>query len=457
MPKKRPKLIKWNTLSWSERLFLLLPIFLFFGYQPHIYFGSHFGMNLDLSILQIFLALFVVVSLPQIWRARRELIRSRAVWLTLPFVLICAVSLFWTLNMVRAVLTLAVILLLFAVFLSIVANKKTHKLLGAFLQMLMIAAIGASIFAWYQVVGEAVGLPAWATLLPDVYQSQVFGFARPTAFAAEPQFLASLLLAPVLLLAHSFINKEGDTRKTGLWLLFLAVTLVVTISRGALLGLALGFVVLAVINYKHVKHLAAVAGIFVLSAILALCLAGLAAQINQRNNASFYTSIQKTVDHYTLGIVKLPSQKSSSDSSGGQGYVKESTTSRLSNSGAALDIWAASGKNLVFGIGLGGTGYAYRQYYGSGTDRAIVNNEYIELLLENGLLGLASFAIILALLVWWLIRSKQLIWLAIVAAFAVQWCFFSGYPNAMHIYALLAVAYALTSLKKPAKSALKNA
>lgn len=439
---------------------MLLPVFLFFGFQPHIYFGSYFGMNFDLSILQIFLGLFVLVSLPQVWRARKDLARNRAVWLTALFVVIQAVSLFWALNLVRATMTLVVILLLFAVFLSMVSNKKLQKLLPAFLQVLVVAAVGVSVFAWYQIVGDALGLPAWATLLPDVYGSGVFGFARPTALAAEPQFLASLLVAPILLLAHSFIKKEDDSKKTAWILLFLVATLVATVSRGAALGLAIGLVALLVVDRKYVKRCLAAVGIFVLGTFLALCAVGLAAQVNQRVGANFYGSIRGAVSHYTLGKVNLPDQTSSLAPAGSQGtehgYVEESTTSRLSNSDMALSIWKDDGKNIALGVGLGSTGYAYKQYQGYHTDKAIVNNEYLELLLEGGLLSLLAFLAMLACLVIYLAKSKQLVWIAILMAFAVQWCFFSGYPNAMHVFVLLGVAYLLASAKKRSPRALKS-
>ncbi|MEI6481519.1 MAG: hypothetical protein WCO19_04420, partial [Candidatus Saccharibacteria bacterium] len=69
----------------------------------------------------------------------------------------------------------------------------------------------------------------------------------------------------------------------------------------------------------------------------------------------------------------------------------------------------------------------------------IVQNEYIEILLENGVIGFSVFIVILGILMYRL-RHQRWLW-AIVLAFLIQWNFFSGYPNALHIYVIFMAMY----------------
>lgn len=69
----------------------------------------------------------------------------------------------------------------------------------------------------------------------------------------------------------------------------------------------------------------------------------------------------------------------------------------------------------------------------------MVQNHYLELLLETGVIGLGLFvAAIVGLL--YMTRRHKYLW-AVIAGFLVQWWFFSGYPNSLHIFLLLAFFY----------------
>ncbi|HMR73295.1 MAG TPA: hypothetical protein PKD68_04785, partial [Candidatus Saccharibacteria bacterium] len=76
--------------------------------------------------------------------------------------------------------------------------------------------------------------------------------------------------------------------------------------------------------------------------------------------------------------------------------------------------------------------------------RQIVQNQYVEVLLEYGLVGFGLFVAILAGIVRNTRHSKW-VW-ALLLAYIVQWNFFSGYPNALHIYLVLIAVYVASSL-----------
>ena len=105
------------NLHWFEWLWLGLPISVCFSYQPLIRLGQNDTMYFELSISVIYLVIVACVSLLLVWRARQELLHSRAVWLSGAFLLVCLVSLIWTPNVIRGVLTCGIIGALAMVFL----------------------------------------------------------------------------------------------------------------------------------------------------------------------------------------------------------------------------------------------------------------------------------------------------------------------------------------------------
>jgi hypothetical protein len=109
---------------------------------------------------------------------------------------------------------------------------------------------------------------------------------------------------------------------------------------------------------------------------------------------------------------------------------------RLKLSGLGLQSWVKSPERVVFGVGLGGSGVVLRQDFPTQVnEREIVQNEYAEVLLENGVIGMSLFIAIIAGL-FWALRQTRWLW-AILVMFLIQWNFFSGYPNALHIYLVL--------------------
>lgn len=95
----------------------------------------------------------------------------------------------------------------------------------------------------------------------------------------------------------------------------------------------------------------------------------------------------------------------------------------------------------LLGYGLGSAGPVLYQHYPDalGTPQQIVQNEYASLLLEYGLLGLALIIIVLVTLFKTIkiTSPPQLSWLlTLLFAYALTLWFFSGLPNALHIYLL---------------------
>ena len=122
------------------------------------------------------------------------------------------------------------------------------------------------------------------------------------------------------------------------------------------------------------------------------------------------------------------------------GYVEESTGTRVRLNDAAIQIWSKDLKNAVLGVGLGGAGQALYNDGLSPAPKEIIQNEYFSLLLETGVVGLILGVLMAALFIRKMIRGENAgMVLALMVAYGVSLMFFSGLPNALHIYLLLAL------------------
>jgi hypothetical protein len=71
-----------------------------------------------------------------------------------------------------------------------------------------------------------------------------------------------------------------------------------------------------------------------------------------------------------------------------------------------------------------------------------------------GMIGFGLFAAILAGLIYQ-VRHHKWLW-AIIAAYLVQWNFFSGYPNALHIYLIFILVFVVYATERRGQSVLAS-
>ena len=105
---------------------------------------------------------------------------------------------------------------------------------------------------------------------------------------------------------------------------------------------------------------------------------------------------------------------------------------------AAFDIWRKDFKTIMVGVGIGGAGQALYDNGLSPAPREIVQNEYMSLLLETGVVGVSLFILILIMVIRVISRVGEFsgMILALLVAYGVTLLFFSGFPNAMQIVLL---------------------
>jgi len=243
-------------------------------------------------------------------------------------------------------------------------------------------------------------------------------------------------------------------------------------SRGAIFAFAFGLIMLLLTTRSTLKRFIHFGLILFAGFTASLLTQGLAAAMNPDINVTFKNATFTSINQLSLGVVDLRSEKqeesipteltqalTDSDQNAApaevdpnfDGYVEESTNVRVLLSKLALQSWSMNVQRIVFGVGIGGSGVTIRQDFTSQVnDREIVQNEYLQLLLENGVLGMILFVSIIGALLYSLRHTKGL-W-AIFAVFLIQWNFYSGYPNSLHVY-LIFIILAVIGIKN---SSLKS-
>lgn len=452
-------------MSWLGRLWLLAPIVIWFSYLPRISLGGDATMNYELSIPLIYIAVLALVGLPTIWRGRRELLTNKYVWLATVFIIWTGLTVLWSPNLTRGVLTFGITGILYLIFLaSYVQRVKLKWQLPTMVKLLIGSSVVACLLALGQMLIGTFNPAVWtAGLCPGCVAGQ-FGFVRPNLFAIEPQFVGSLLLAPALIMYRRLIISPRRRLSDVLIFILLATTLGLTLSRGAIYAFAIGVVVMWLVIKRHWLHKLMTVDLLIISAVLCLAIQGGLAAINPNISETFWGAVSKSVDHLSLGTIDLRSETTENSGSdvetagiandgvnetattslSGQiqkkpnydGYVAESTDVRVNLSQTALKAWSSQSlAGRLFGTGLGSAGIELARQSGSDYQKEIVQNEFIEVLLERGTVGLL---LLVALIVVTFRKLKYFRWSwAIVTAYLIQYCFFSGLPNALHVWMML--------------------
>ena len=453
-------------------LLYLLPVLLFFSYYPIITVGKSDYMNLEFSLPEIWLIVFAIFTLPQLKKLYKFYgLKKLAIATIIPA--LCLLSSIWSANHLRAILTAGILFLLEITTLNTIVLFREYKNLRTVLiKVLLVSAAVISVFCWLQCILDILGVPRDITLLCKGGTYTAFGFPHPNGFAIEPQFMGNLLIAPVLfclhaIFAHAYKNHKQKARLI-LLTLFLSATLFLTLSRGAIFSFGIGAVILAIYcgikKYRYfAKNLVTAVIVTIASLGLALTADGIFASASPTND-TFTSGITKAVHQLSLGVIDVrPEEYKAADApmddvfieastarnvstdtnsdtassdpaqSTFSGYVAESTDTRLNLNVLAFGTWVSNPQYIFIGTGLGSAGIAMNKTYPKEIGpKEIVQNEYVSLLLELGLIGCV---IILAVVIYSAIKlPKNPLFIATITAFCFSLLFFSGLPNALHIY-----------------------
>lgn len=432
---------------------LLLVASLPFSYQPLIRLGEINGAHYDLTIIYITAGILVALSGRKLWQNTSELLHARYNLLLLLFGAWCIFSSIWSSNQLRATATAGVVALMILVVFSLQLHRSILVKYSRIIWRTALITLAVVItFCFWQLFADALGIYPAYTLLPEMYRSPIFGFARVTGFSAEPQFLGSLLLAPLAVIYFRYIRQQQ--RLCLLLSLLLFATLTLTLSRGALVAGTVITVLALAVNFRRVSLSMTVKSLIVAigGILIGVTLLVAAAGINTRDNISSYQALAKSADQLSLGVIKLPVQSNTKAAKGpaatqkpvtqkvSSGYVASSTTSRLQMSGEALKLFASKPSNIIIGTGIGSFGTSLHAAANNFPQSSVVGDHYLETLVETGLIGAILFFGFFFALFKYLWHEKHIIAITTIIALLVQWLFFSGYPNILHIWIIIAFA-----------------
>lgn len=333
-----------------------------------------------------------------------------------------------------------------------------------------------------QCILDLAGVSREGSLMCAGCTYRMFGFPHPNGFAIEPQFMGNLLLAPAIMAGYMLEAKAilaKDTLKgvrsslrplVSIALAFvLSATLFLTFSRGAIYAFVVAVIFMVAVEgvrqktWRVCRTFLVVAGAFVFT----LNLQGIMAQVGPTDD-TYGSGVAKALNHLSLGVVDIRSDinegeedvleeqnvpmleevEGHDENEGEQavfdGYVEESTDTRVRLSNAAVDVWRKDFGTMLFGVGIGGAGQALYANGLSPAPKEIIQNEYASLLLETGLIGVVLLILTIILIVRAVLKSMIApVILTLTVAYAITLLFFSGLPNALHIYLLPALFISL--------------
>lgn len=484
-------------------LIYLLPLLLFCSYYPLFSLGSDASMNFEFSLPEIWLLVFFLATLPCFGRALRFYRQSphRTQLLLLiagAFWLYAGLSLLWTANFLRGLLTWGLLgLTIYAAFmlyylLTVKFSTDERRLL---LRIFLGSAVIFALWGVGQCLLDVCGVNSEVTLLCDGCTYTAFGFPRVSGLAIEPQFMGNLLLAPTLLTLYGAVHARSPHR---VWLMVISVFLVavlgLTLSRGAIYAFAVGVAILLIGGFawrfdrkwlvasrsrqkwsrkrcktqkllhnkpntrpnrgvENVENFSQLWLLVVLPAvgmIMALVVQGGLAVVSPTTD-TFWSGVTKSIHQLSLGVIDWRANDNSQNDSSStaadpivgketidstfSGYVPESTNVRLQLSDLALDVWDDSASHFLSGVGLGGAGTALSAKDSQLSSKEIVQNQYLSILLELGLVGFLLLLLFLIYLLKIISRQKYSVYfLGLTVAYLLSLLFFAGLPNALHIY-----------------------
>ena len=428
-------------------LLYILPAVLFFSYYPVISFGANESMHFELSLPLIWLVVFDITALILLIK-KKCFVEVFKKWQFLLFPAFLTLTVLWSANRVRGILTVGILWLLYfaAVSFYLLRNETRDK---KFWQNMWRIFIGSSLVvsAWclVQCILDVVGVPRESSLMCLGCTSSSFGFPHPNGFAIEPQFMGNLLLAPAILCGI----KMFENKKTLLLFFIFSSAIFLTFSRGAIYALIVAmifFTVMKIVQTKKWREML-LWPVIILAFLFTLNLQGILAAVSPTND-TYFSGIAKVLNHLSLGIIDIRAKETSSvgavseedNESAFDGYVEDSTNIRMALTGAALKTWAKDPQTILFGVGIGGAGQAMYDAGNMDWPKEIVQNEYASLLLETGITGIALIIYTAVLILKALKKSANLeMNLTLIFGYGITLLFFAGLPNVLHIYIIPAV------------------
>ena len=363
-----------NTMETMKKnkiaLFLFLSIFFALPFEriPTV---ELFGFTLKVSYILILLFLLLILfsgALKEFFKGTSLQASDKALAL---FGLAGLMSIFGSPDRKRSVIILALWFFVFLVYLLFSRILTAPKVRKKAEDVLIWSSVLVCIFGLYQFIGDSVGIPLKYLGLREQYSKIVLGFPRIQSVALEPLYFSNFLMVPIFIVSGRILTSKKNSLISNAAILVLLITnLILGVSRGAYIGLGISmFILLAAIFIKYRETLLGrivwLAGSILISAVLSLALI---AGLGSRGSLGSFSKHSVANDQTNVASV----------------------TGRTEVYKIAWDLFK---KKPIIGNGVGSfgpltsTGPEQVAKFGYGT----VNNEYLEILTETGLVGFLLF------------------------------------------------------------------
>ncbi|MFH2105458.1 MAG: O-antigen ligase family protein, partial [Parcubacteria group bacterium] len=351
--------------------------------------GSFEAAGVTIRASQIF-ALITIIAWLLTFLAKKVNFSARNP-LIVPIALLTGFS---VLSMINAVnLQRAIMILAFNSFVMIISIMlpnlvASKEILHKVIKVIFISCLLVSLFGIYQFLGDMAGLPHEITGLREHYTQKVFGFPRIQSTSLEPLYFANYLLIPISLgIALTLRRRKKD--QTPLRPLYVAailglavINLILTLSRGGFLGLFVVLLASCLLLLKYLLSFKKIALIVIIAAIAATSAFGFLKITGEDKNVDIFL---KQATSYSEGV-----------------GVEE----RFSSYEDAVKLIK---QHPIIGNGIGNFGPQVHKnpYQAPEAGWPIVNNEFLELWVEIGALGLASFLLLIGIVVMRTIKALR--------------------------------------------------
>jgi O-antigen ligase len=367
--------------SFSKKIFLVFLLVIFLLPLERI--GSIMISGVNIRISQILVVLiFLAYLFYSFYKKELKIKISYPLVFYIIFLAVGLLSLCFAKDMWRGIVILAFLSFMILAPYVVIISLSTRRRLKIALYVLLASSFIFSIFGLFQFGGDMIGLSPSITGLASRYTKEVLGFPRIQSTFIEPLYFANYLLIP-LLLSFFFILKRIDPKKNIYFVIFFLVSLIamiLTISKGALLALAIIVFVILIFQIRSVfskKNLP-----YLLSILLFVSLVG----------GIVYSSLSAKPD-----IEKY--YKKAYD------IVMGASISERQD--AYVVAWEAFDKHPVIGIGVGNFGPYFSGYPINPPEFGwpITNNQYLEILSETGIVGFSTFMLFILSIFYYSVKA----------------------------------------------------
>ncbi len=419
-----------------------------------------------IGLYQILVLLFVLLCLPALIKQKSLLFNNKNKWVTtllLLFAILVGASIAWSNYPARsALLAFSVWLLIVLVFCAwwYVAQNITKNNIKTIVKAVLFFGILYAIIGIAQfIIGTFFNTNL--ALLCTGCNANVFGFARISGLAAEPQFFANSLIPFIFIAIYSLVKKTSNL--AWISLTSVSLTLGLTFSRGAYFAIAISLIITFILLIKNklaktsliTKIILAIVGGFAVAFFILIAGASIK---NSSTPDITYKTIDSIAEHVSLGIIDLPNKltpvqpitQNQETIFVSPGLIEASNTERTSAASLAIKAWRYSPLTTIFGVGVGNLGpFVVKNIDASAPSTLTVYIYYILLLSELGIIGLLLFVTLFIICFKKLLNDKKALSISlfgILLAFFIQYIFFGSYINVMYIWLWLGISLGITPL-----------